>query len=129
MRITMENPADAAFYANLANDINARSREAYIGDYWKGIAQAEPFDDCLILTNVSPYETISFTIKSDPAETSVILSDIRWSNVSGKHDGITDLELIGKDGHSLSDIAQEVLKQLEIVRKIAEHRINYETHK
>ena len=96
----METTADAAFYANLANDINARSREAYIGDYWKGIAQAEPFDDCLILTNVS-----------------------------GKHDGITDLELIGKDGHSLSDIAQEVLKQLEIVRKIAEHRINYETHK
>ena len=122
MRITMETTADAAFYANLANDINARSREAYIGDYWKGIAQAEPFDDCLILTNVSPYETISFTIKSDPAETSAILSDIRWSNVSGKHDGITDLELIGKDWHSLSDIAQAVLKQLEIVRKIAENR-------
>ena len=122
MRITMENPADAAFYANLANDINARSREAYIGDYWKGIAQAEPFDDCLILTNVSPYETISFTIKSDPAETSAILSDIRWSNVSGKHDGITDLELIGKDWHSLSDIAKAVLNQLEIVRKIAENR-------
>ena len=122
MRITMETTADAAFYANLANDINARSREAYIGDYWKGIAQAEPFDDCLILTNVSPYETISFTIKSDPAETSAILSDIRWSNVSGKHDGITDLELIGKDWHSLSDIAKAVLNQLEIVRKIAENR-------
>lgn len=118
----MENPADATFYANLANDINARSREAYLGEYWKGIAQAEPFDDCLILTNVSPYETISFTIKSDPAETSAILSDIRWSNVSGKHDGITDLELIGKDWHSLSDIAKAVLNQLEIVRKIAENR-------